>query len=794
MDPMEEPRRISVPTTVDAADANIRRRYAIETAAWIWHPRCRDGETAVLDFANEFEIAKPTEILLHVTADQRYELFLDDRFLSRGPDRSDLSHWSFASYRLTIPSGRHALRARVVWLGGRRPYAQITRRGGFLLKAEGLDTLLDTGLGGWRVARVGGIRLEDPTDHLVYHVIGPGYILDGAFSGEPEPAVEPAVVDAPAWRENPCGEARPGWRLQPSSLPDQLARSVRPGRFRAAYEGTDPVVPAESGGDLEAWSPLLRGEAVTVPPHRTVQVIWDLDDYFCGYSRMTVSGGAGSEISWEWSEALYEDRPDEPFRHKGNRNEIAGKIYHGFGDRFRPGGRARESFGSLWWRAGRYVRLRVSTANEPLRIEDARIEEVRYPLECASSFRAEPGGLEAIVPLAVRGMQMCSHETFMDCPYYEQLMYVGDTRLEALTWYAMTADPRLPMRAVELFDWSRWQTGFVAERYPSDPYQLSLTFSMLWVSMLRDFATWREADECWLRDRLTGARCLLEHFAGLPKDGGLLCGIPGWPFVDWVPHWSFGMPPEAEFGVSSPVNLLYAQALLHAAEVEDLCGDARMAGRWREDARGVAEKVFERFWDEGRGLLADDPARTRFSEHAQCLALINGLLDEPHRARCIDGLLTADDLARTTVYFRFYLFEALQLAGRGDRIVEELTFWRDLVQAGFKTPVETPEPSRSDCHAWGSHPLFHFHATLAGIRPDAPGFRRVRIAPCPGPLRRIESRLPHPRGTIAAALAFDEDGVLRADIDLPPGTPGVLTWAGREIALMPGAQRVQATP
>jgi hypothetical protein len=260
MNGMIRAERIRVLTDIADADANILLRYAIETADWIWHPECPLGETAILDFVNEFDAAEDVDIRLHVTADQRYELFLDGEILSRGPDRADPNHWSFASYRLAIPAGPHALRARVVWLGAMRPYAQMSLRGGFLLKAEGLDDVLDTGRGRWTVSRVRGIHLEAPADGLDYHVIGPGHMFDAAFSGDPEPAVEPAVIGAPPWKEDPCGEARPGWRLHPSPLPDQFVRDSRPGRIRAVYEGTDPIVPAE-GGDLDAWSPLLRGEA-----------------------------------------------------------------------------------------------------------------------------------------------------------------------------------------------------------------------------------------------------------------------------------------------------------------------------------------------------------------------------------------------------------------------------------------------------------------------------------------------------------------------------------------------------
>ena len=75
--------------------------------------------------------------------------------------------------------------------------------------------------------------------------------------------------------------------------------------------------------------------------------------------------------------------------------------------------------------------------------------------------------LGGVIELAVRGIQMCAHETYMDCPYYEQLMYDGDTRLELLTTAVMTRDDRLVKRAIELFDFSRRNWGFVNERYPA---------------------------------------------------------------------------------------------------------------------------------------------------------------------------------------------------------------------------------------------------------------------------------------------------------------------------------------
>jgi hypothetical protein len=113
------------------------------------------------------------------------------------------------------------------------------------------------------------------------------------------------------------------------------------------------------------------------------------------------------------------------------------------------------------------------------------------------------------------------------------------------------------------------------------------------------------------------------------------------------------------------------------------------------------------------------------------------------------------ELKRTTIYFSFYLMETWRKFGRGDLIVERLDFWKDLVKDGLKTPVEAPGNTRSDCHAWGSHPLFHLHASVVGVRPGSPGFRTVRIEPQPGRFPMIASRTPHPDGFIVLDLKFE---------------------------------------
>ena len=220
---------------------------------------------------------------------------------------------------------------------------------------------------------------------------------------------------------------------------------------------------------------------------------------------------------------------------------------------------------------------------------------------------------------------MCAHETYMDCPFYEQLMYDGDTRLELLTTGVMTRDDRLVKRAIELFDFSRRNWGFVNERYPAYLPQHSPTFSMIWALMLHDYACWHN-DPAFVRARAIGLRSMLEHFEPYVNRDGLLENLPGWPFMDWVPQWNTGDAPDGVKGISSLNNLLYVYALQKSAEVEDSLGEPLLAQRLRGKAARTAAAVRAKFWDEARGLIADNLAHTEFSEHGQCLALLTDTL------------------------------------------------------------------------------------------------------------------------------------------------------------------------
>lgn len=694
---------------------------------------------------------------MHISADQRYRLFLDGAALGAGPERGDLEHWRFESYEIELAAGEHVLVAQVWWLSD-APLAQATLRPAFLCVAE--DTghlLLTTGKAPWEQ------RAESAWSPLPKGVAwGTGaktqWRVDADLLAAPAgggTGWQPARVSGEAVRRGTGGLHHGGtWQLEPATLPAQHEQRIEVGSIRC--------------GDA-SLGVVLTGQPVVIAAGTSRTALIDLGEYRCAYPEVTAAGTGTIELTW--AEALFTGETGEA---KGQRAAVDSMHFRGVADRFIFTGPAG-TVAPLWWQAGRFVELKVTAGDQPLEVRGIAWRETGYPLTVAARFASSDAALDACLPLLERVLRRCAHETFMDCPYYEQLQYTGDTRLECLVTRALSRDHRLVDKALRTFAWSLREDGLLSSRYPTCEWQQIPTFSLMWIGMLHD--TWRHGDPALVREHLGTMRAVRERFATHVGTDGRLGWMPGWNFIDWVPSWEAGEPPGQLHGTSSVTGWLLAYVLGLCAEIEDWAGEPALAERNRALARRVAAGCAAD-WDAERGRYRDGPGQTTVSEHAQVLALLSGLAPTEHIPRLLASLESDADLARTTVYFSHYLFEVAARFHRPTLLFRRLDYWRALPGQGFTTVPEQPEPSRSDCHAWGAHPWYHLLASVLGIRPDAPGFAAVRITPMPGPLTHADGVWPHALGDIRVRLAG-----AHGEIDLPAGLPGTVVLGGREITI-----------
>ena len=804
VEPPSVPVRVFRAARNTRGNTNVVRSQPIDHASWIWAPSAAvpSAENGVfLRFRRKFS-SGGERIRFDVSADERFHLALDGRFVARGPNRGTVENWQYQTYEVELAEGEHLFEATVWCVGERAPLAQLSYRGGFVFCAEGrLGAQLTTGKAEWEVGVLGGMRPMGAGNGVwgtgdEWEVTG-----TGPFDAQPAAWLKAEVVRGPAggWAEN-WGGRTDGWMLFPSQIPDQTANAVRPGAFKAVTSeagfrrehvyGEAETAAAEVAG-LNAL--LKSGRPFVIPPHTRLQAAWDLGNYFCGYPELTLAGGRGAKVAWCWTESTR--YPDTKLKGgaAGDRDRIVGKCLDGYGDTFVSDGRARARFSTPWFRCGKWCRLDVETQDEPLTLSDLRIVESRYPLELESSFEtsADPT-LRDVRRIGARAMQMCCHEMLFDCPYYEQQMYPGDTRVQLNVLSAMTRDDRIVRRAIEMYDLATRDDGMCPFRWPTRRTQEGATYTLCYLLMHGDYAMNR-ADRAWLEARLPGFRRSISAFDLYANAEGLLENLPGWQFMDWVVGWRRdGTAPGGRVGegVNAEANLLWSLALRSAATVERALGNELVAQHWEERRQRLNRAIVSKFWCEARGILADTPEMKDFSEHAQALALLGDVLPEDKAKACFAHLIADGDLRRTTVYFSYYLFECYFKFGRGDLFLRRLDLWRDYVKKGLATTQEEPDSgekgqkeSRSDCHAWGAHPIWFMQTGLAGIRSDAPFFARVRIAPCPGGLPDLKARHPHPQGWVEVDLKFRDGratGVVRTPV------PGTFAYGSQEVALAAG--------
>ncbi|HJQ26526.1 MAG TPA: alpha-L-rhamnosidase N-terminal domain-containing protein [Blastocatellia bacterium] len=750
-------------------------------AKWIAAPEGSRREMGVFHFRKSFTLAAAvSRFVIHASADQRYQLYVNGQRVMEGPARGDLNHWRFDSIDIAahLRAGRNLI-AAVVWnFAALAPMAQMGNETAFVVQGDTAAEAAVNTDASWKAYRSSAIELTriDFNTAGGYYVAGPGETHNAARhpwawetldydDADWKPAVVVSDAAPRGLRDSPSR-----WFLVPRTIPLMAEKSERLAHVRRT-----------SG--VEASDDFLQGrKPLTVPANTRATLLLDQSYLTTAYPEMVTSGGRDSVIAITYAEALWMGRE------KGNRNEVEGKNVRGITDRFISDGGAHRRFRPLWWRTFRYIQLNVETRAEPLTIEDLRATFTAYPFTVRAGFESDDPTLKAIWDVGWRTAQLCAHETYMDCPYYEQLQYVGDTRIQALLSLYVTGDARMVKNAIELIDESRTPEGLTQSRYPSELPQYIPTFSLLWIGMMHDLWMHR-GEEQFLKPMLTGARGVLDWFEARLAPTGLLAKPEFWNFVDWTNGFKDGVPPEQGDGQSAILSLQFVAALRDAADLERAFGIGERATHDHELADRIADAVRTRCLDATRRLVSDTPAKQTFSQHANILAVLLNVIPVTEQPAVMRAVLNDATLTQCSYYFRYYLFRAMTKAGLGDEYLNQLGPWREMLKLGLTTWAETPEPSRSDCHAWSAHPNIDLLATVAGIEPAAPGFSEVVIRPHLGALKRVSAKMPHPQGDIILNLNRTGERLIVA-VTLPRGLKGRIEWRGKQIALRGGAQRI----
>jgi alpha-L-rhamnosidase len=564
----------------------LNRRWK---AAWIASPDTSRREFGVFHFRKTFSLQSvPARFVIHASGDNRYELFINGARVLAGPARGDLNHWRYE----TIDIGQHLragknVIAAVAWnFADQSPVAQMSHETGLIVQGDtDAESAVNTDAS-WKVIANNAISMIPPDRRKFrgYLAVGPGERVDGLRY---DWGWETIDFDDSSWKQavtisvgGPRGiqDSPSRWMLVPRSLP-------------LMEEKTERIIRIARASGIKASDDFLRGRGpLTVPANTHATLLLDQTYLTTAYPELLTSGGRGAEIKLTYAEALLKGRE------KGNRNEIEGKEIAGYEDRFISDGGSRRLFRPLWWRTFRYLQLDIETKSELLVMEDLRAIYTAYPFALRAKFETDDPALEKIWEVGWRTARLCAHETYMDCPYYEQLQYAGDTRIQALVSLYLTSDDRLVKNAIEQLDESRTPEGLTQSRYPSALPQYIPPFSLLWIGMMHDL-WWTRGESQFLRQFLQNSRGVLAWFESRLTTSGLLGQLQWWNFVDWTEDFKSGVPPQEADGRSAILTFQFASALREQADLESSFGSSERAEHYRSLAAKINEAVRKECWD-----------------------------------------------------------------------------------------------------------------------------------------------------------------------------------------------------
>ncbi len=735
-------------------------------------------------FRLEFVLPEPlpsgVALKLCATAHTRYKLFVNEKQTSVGPRKGNVQQHFYERVELSdgLVPGRNVITAQVVAYApltdpenmGYSPISVLTLALEPMLLIEGGayagDALLfdiTTGRAAWRACVNEGIEwIRDPQTHYIG-------------------ALERCIAEKLPQQDGAWPPAAVRWNPNMNDYGEMPPLMLAERTIPAMYEQEHAFIRQMPCADSVALLGFDRAVATEIPAGSRCAVELDAGELTTGYMHVHLHGGKGARLRVRYGECY---RPMENGKRvKRVRDEpCEGGLDDAFDELLPCGGRLE--FASFWFRTFRFVRIEIETAQEPLRLEAPYYVRTGYPLEVKASVRSGAGWVEKLYDVSLRTLRCCMHETYEDCPFYEQLQYTSDTKLQMDFTYAVSGDARLARQVIEDFHRSLLPDGMLQSRTPSQHRQVIPQFSLYFIHML-DALYRQDGDAKFVARYRPTVDAVLDAFDRHRDADGMVRDLGYWDFGDWEPRWERGNPTAVSYGPSTIHNLVYAWTLQVAAGLLSETGRASVADEYAQRAGEIMAVVQARCFDAEAGLYWEGPDYHAYSQHAQVFAVLCGLLKGESASRALEAVLQREDAAKCSYPQQFYLLRALEQCGRYELSEAIWKDFADLLPLNITTLPETPVAPRSDCHAWSALALYDMPRVWLGVRPLVPAWKGIEIAPTFLPsLNDMAGEVPTPHGPVSVAWKRDGE-IIRFSAKAPKGVSLVVRLPGRNAVEFP---------
>lgn len=514
-------------------------------------------------------------------------------------------------------------------------------------------------------------------------------------------------------------------------------------------------------------------EVTLVHPHPEgdVELIYDLGEQTIGYYTLEMIAEAGVKVD------IYEVEyisPNGEIQHTwGNRNGMRYITRTGL-----------NRFTSTKRRSGRYLFITLRSLTAPVRIRRLQVIESTYPVDWVGNFHCSDARLEKIWEISARTLKLCMEDTFTDCPLYEQTLWVGDARNEAVFAYDVFGATDIARRCIRLAGQSLERYPITGCQVPSSWDCLLPAWSFLWGISVWDYYFYT-SDKEFLREIWPAVIRNLEGAENHLDANGLFSGMY-WNMFDWS-----GIDDHHAAVLHN--SLLMVGAVDAAQKCAQVLGDSRRSG-WLADLRQRLTFSLNRLWDVKKGaypdsIHADGTVSPSTSQHTSFLALLYDVIDEEHTRQALANVIQPPEgMVRVGSPFAImYYYEALEKMGRPEVIMQSIfDSYLPMLEDGattvwevFPASQDRPQgfPTRSHCHAWSSAPVHFLSRIVLGIKATQPGGMAFEISPRITGCEWASGTVATQRGPLSVSWRV-QAGELRVKVTSPEGVQ--VKWVENE--------------
>ncbi|NLF02340.1 MAG: family 78 glycoside hydrolase catalytic domain, partial [Anaerolineales bacterium] len=643
-----------------------------------------------------FELASaPASASLHITANDRYVLYVNGTYLGRGPARSDCRWKSYDTYDVAdrLVPGRNVIAVLGYRYGCQNAYSRDDRAGLFAQ----LDVALHGGeqysLGTdetWRVRPAQAWRRDVRPINIC---VGVTEVYDANLDPPDWMAVEfddsswePAAVIPPRaspWsslepRQTPLMQEREIFpvhvvevgevmefhsMISETDVPERLAAEPH---FLLEYtraEGVDRLIAPGVGSAVFQGAPPAPGDPLDKGV-RSPYVVLDFGRQVFGFPRVQLSGAAGTIVEMTYGPDLI----------AGRLQPAGGSVRYGDRYRMREGAQTWQPFE---YKQFRYLQLVFRHAAAPISVDRISLLSYEYPAERRGQFACSDGVLTKLWTAAVDTTYLQMEDTIVCDASRERSSWGGDGAHGEYAVWAGFGETALCDWHFRLLARGRMADGMLHDRYPctegslggggglmqanvyDNPSNIPQHALVLAVLLSGDYYRYfgRSTLLEELYPTLVGLAGWCERHA---DDTGLLYGLGNWNWVDWSPS-------DLQ-GANFQTNAFYAQMLDNMAQVAEDLGYERDAQRWAAGAAQVRASLHQLHWDAERGAFVDSVTDGQqspiISEVANGLALLFGIADKDQQAQIVKVIGDpASSVGRASPLFFYYVIEGLLRAG-----------------------------------------------------------------------------------------------------------------------------------